>query len=278
MCNACMISREGKVYAVDAHPYVDYDFVQLNLVSGLWFYNHTVNSDVKQAYIDLIAYYVKNEYGSVDAILSLEIPEIEKVKRFVQGHFTEIEKSIEKGNLSKKEILDVLVKESNQEFLRVRYGGTYNTVAGVREIYFRVSSTGFNWYNIIWEYVYTNKAQIDYVTIVRDIASTGSGEYYKGKNGEYNNMPVETFLSESGNPVIEWKNKLPTVRRHLALGGTIKDIENLPMNLDRAKDEFACLLEAENNRPRFYYDMDYVINEILNGQPINQVILEYFDY
>jgi hypothetical protein len=273
-----MISREGKVYSVEAHPYMDYDFVQMNLVSGLWFYNHTVNSDVKQAYIDLIAYYAKNEYGSVVTISSLEIPEIEKIKNFIQEHYTEIEKSIEKGNSSKKEILDVLVKESNQEFLRVRYGGTYKTVAGVREIYFRVSSIGFNWYNIIWEYVYTNKALIDYVTIVRDVASTGSSEYYKGKNGEYNNMPVDAFLTETGNPVIEWKYKLPTVRRHLALGGTIKDIENLPMNPDRAKEEFACLLEAENNRPRFYYDMDYVINEILDGQPINQVILEYFDY
>ena len=26
-----------------------------------------------------------------------------------------------------------------------------------------------------------------------------------------------------------------------------------------------------------FYDMDYVVNEILDGQPINKVILEYFD-
>ena len=277
MYNACMISRKGRVYSVESHPYMDYDFIQMNLEAGLWFYEHTTNPDVKQAYIDLLAYYIKNEYGSVDALCSLEIPSIDKIASFIQKHIKEITKAIENDTLSIKEILDVLVKESNQEFMRVRYGGVYKTVSGVREIYFRISSFGFNWYNIIWEYVYTNKNQIDYVTIARDIASTGSGEYYNGKNGEYNNMPIEDFLSESGNPVIEWKDKLPSVRRHLALGGMLKDIENLPMNPDRAERELECIMEAENNRPRFYYDMDYVINEILDGQPVNQVILEYFD-
>ena len=140
MVDACMISREGKVYPVEVHPYMDYDFIQMNLEFGLWFYEHTSNLDVKQAYIDLIAYYVNNEYGSIDALCSLEISSIDKISYFICGHIKEITRSVTYSELSKKEILDILVKESNQEFMRVRYGGVYKTVSGVREIYFRISS------------------------------------------------------------------------------------------------------------------------------------------
>ena len=51
MIAACMISRNGVVFPVEAHPYMDYDFVQMNLLSGLWFYEHTENREVKQAYM-----------------------------------------------------------------------------------------------------------------------------------------------------------------------------------------------------------------------------------
>lgn len=127
----------------------------------------------------------------------------------------------------------------------------------------------------IWQFVYNHKNLIDSVTIIRDIASTGSGEYYRSRQGIYNHMPVDDFITEKGNPVIEWKNKLPSVRRHLALGGRIKDIEKLPINPDRAMRDYERLLDFENSHPCFWQDIDYVVNTILDGQPINKVISEY---
>lgn len=277
MIDACMISRKGKVIPVESHPYIDYDIVQMDLEAGLWFYENTDNEDVKQAYIDFVAGNIKYvwhiENDIISGINGLGF-KLRGFLSFVKDHLGEIEESLKK-ELNIKESLSVLKKESDQEFMRVRYGGVYKTKAGVREIYFRISSYGFNWHDIIWQYVYDNRNFIDYVTIVRDIASTGSGEYYRGKNGEYNLMPVAEFLEESGNPVIEWKTKLPTVRCHLALGGTINGIANLPMNPKRAQREFELLQQTENSMPQFWYEMDYLVNEILDGKPVGKVLLDY---
>ena len=277
-----MIRRDGKAFAVDAHPYMDYDFVQMNLESGVWFYEHTLNSEFKQAYIDYIAYCAKEVFKFEELELNLLIGMLDaqfaqKFKRFVKEYIGEIQRSFEESHWSKKYLLDILVKESNQEFLRERYGGVYKTAPGVREVYFRLSSTGFNWYYIIWQFVYENRDKIDDVTIVRDIASTGSGEIYRGKHGKYEHMSVEDFICESGNPVIEWEKKNPSVRKHLALGGTIKGIKDLPINPLNAKKAYELLKDEENRFPQFWQDTDFVVNKILEGAPINQVILDYLD-
>lgn len=283
MENAYMIRQDGKVFAVVDHPYVYYDFPQMNVKYGVWFYNHTLNAEYKRAYIDLIAYYAKEEFeiesdlvdGLKQVADDLDAPEF---KEFVIAHASEIEKSFNSGVWDLKVLSDIVVREANQEFLRERYGGTYKTQSGNRDIYFRISSVGFNWYNIIWQFVYDHKSQIDFVTIVRDVASTRSAEFYKGKHGVYDQMPVDDFLNESGNPVIEWDQKEPSVQKHLALGGTICAIYSLPMNPNRAEQSFEMLLRGENKYPRFWHDMDYVLNNILDGQPVGQVILEYLDY
>lgn len=50
----------------------------------------------------------------------------------------------ERSNLSKR------IKDSlNQQFCRSRFGGQYNTSRGNRELWFRISSTGYNWVNDI---------------------------------------------------------------------------------------------------------------------------------
>ena len=53
-------------------------------------------------------------------------------------------------------------------------------------------------------FVHDNKRNISGVTIVKDEEATGYENYYYKHKGEvYNNMPVEEFLSQSGNPVVE---------------------------------------------------------------------------
>ena len=57
----------------------------------------------------------------------------------------------ERSSLSKR------IKDSlNQQFCRARYGGQYNTKRGNKELWFRISSTGYNWVNDI--YIHGRKA------------------------------------------------------------------------------------------------------------------------
>jgi hypothetical protein len=87
--------------------------------------------------------------------------------------------------------------ELNQTFLRARIGGEYDTVAGNKDMYFRISSTGFRWNNIIDEFLADRQTSISTVTIERDKESTGSNKKYTTQKGSpINHMPLETFLNE----------------------------------------------------------------------------------
>jgi hypothetical protein len=88
--------------------------------------------------------------------------------------------------------------ELNQTFLRARIGGEYDTVAGNKDMYFRISSTGFRWNNIIDEFLTKRQESISTVTIERDKESTGSNEkYITHKGSPIDHMPLETFFDES---------------------------------------------------------------------------------
>ena len=70
------------------------------------------------------------------------------------------------GNIS--ELSKRVESTLNEEFLRVRYGGLYNTCANSRDIYFRVSSYGFDRFRIICSFLNERQKSIDTVTIVYD--------------------------------------------------------------------------------------------------------------
>lgn len=93
----------------------------------------------------------------------------------------------------------------NQTFCRVRYGGQYRSSTGNPEIWFRISSVGFNWADRI--YIFTldlmRVLNIQYITICRDHESdfgdveSGEEYFYKAKDGAvYYHMPIEEFIQE----------------------------------------------------------------------------------
>lgn len=89
----------------------------------------------------------------------------------------------------------------DQQFCRVRYGGKYNSVKGSNSLYFRISSVGFNWRDVIYMFVSDLKRSrpVSDVSICRDQESDKSdGEYfYRSKDGErYFQMPIQEYLSE----------------------------------------------------------------------------------
>lgn len=97
------------------------------------------------------------------------------------------------------------IKDSlNQQFCRVRFGGQYNQ-QGTRELWFRISSTGYNWINDIYIFTADNYKRLGAtgITVCRDYESDHGDEeghpeyFYKASDGSlYMNMPIDEFLSE----------------------------------------------------------------------------------
>lgn len=106
----------------------------------------------------------------------------------------------ERPSLSKR------IKDSlNQQFCRARYGGQYNTRRGNKELWFRISSTGYNWINdiYIWTADHYRGLGAQTITICRDYESDyGDSEdneeyFYTARDGAvYRNMPIIEFLAE----------------------------------------------------------------------------------
>lgn len=111
----------------------------------------------------------------------------------------------------------------NQEFLRCRTGDKFFGNNAQGDVYFRVSSTDFNWFDIIWKIVNDNKS-LSYVTIETDVQAgrTEIPMFYQLNDGtKINRMPREEFLTASGTPLIEWNQSESELI--LQRGGTIRD-------------------------------------------------------
>lgn len=135
-----------------------------------------------------------------------------------------------------KQISDSL----NQQFTRVRFGGQYDTAMGNNTLWFRISSVGFNWADIIYQFVsdYRRRLHVDYVTIVRDYESDngnvdGKSEYiYKARDGQpYFEMPIEEYLAEEheNSPVFSavevGRGPLTALDTRLGLGDTFREAQ-----------------------------------------------------
>lgn len=201
-----MLRNDGKLLSCgDIHPYIKYIIQDsdTNQIIDLftsypehlkWFYNNTNKSVIKRDIIDFISMIINvNPYNFSNNLLS-------KLKlnydaNNMSGSQFDIEQLFEKLN-----------DETNQEFCRVRtsnmrYGGTDNS------IYFRISSIGFNWFDLIWTVVYNNRNFIETVTICKDTQSLGGSlTFYKHAGRIMSNIPIDDFINLPGNPVFEKTN------------------------------------------------------------------------
>jgi len=142
-----------------------------------------------------------------------------------------------------------LVDTLNQRFLRARYGGRYDTAPGCRDMYFRISSVGFDWFPIIRDFVKNYVDPIETVTVVRDFESTGCEKYYVDSNNcPYNKMPVSVFLEGSGCTNNLGKSEADSslsVREVLANGGAVQQLRCLRMNYGRVRRRIEILKHKE---------------------------------
>lgn len=203
---AWMLRKDGKAIQVPVHAYGDEEDSEYILMNAEWLYNNTSSNDTKSDIINLLAVYAVNNdcidvstfanYIIENNYLQIKVKFLEKISNNLEKaiDFTISGKNYDEEYFNKKVINDL-----NQEFCRVRAGGAYDSDGSLGDLYFRTSSSNFNWFDIIWKFVYNlyKQNKVKTVTIVRDKESTNEDKVY------YNRMPVEEFITLSGHPYIE---------------------------------------------------------------------------
>ena len=209
MKNAYMIRNDGTLFPVTVHIYGSVEDIEETLAAAEWLYSHTNESKTKEDIVDLVIAYAKELDPDVEkdevADTLLYTFKHAGYKVCSESFLNSLPyKNPETVTVSAKTLNLTVVTDLNQEFLRARYGGLYDSSAGNRDMYFRISSVGFNWFDIIWNFVYQNRNAIDTVTITKDEESTGLENYFYKIDGEPAlHMPVAEFIEAKGNPVID---------------------------------------------------------------------------
>lgn len=269
MAVAWMIRNDGKAFDVVQHLYgfqeaLSPEDVEETLAAGEWLYSHTGHAETKKVVLQLIYAWAKALGFSKENMVERILTRIkEKPYVFLSVDFVNkvADKIVEAEEADMLGCNAVVCDELNQEFLRARFGGLYNTNRSSAEMAFRISSMGFNWYNIIYTFVADNqrKLGIRSVTIVRDEEATGEVDhYYKTHDGRdyYKQYPVDEFLIEGGRPVVEKKHLyysrdlenpvLSEIYKRLQKGKSLQSLGSVPMNEGRLRDKLMFLAEREN--------------------------------
>ena len=209
-----MLRNDGELFECGKyHPYICNIYDIKNDLESLvneridelyWFFNHTNNKEIKE-YIQVI----------IKSACDLQIEYINNIDYLYK--IFKINNSIY-CCADEKELYSILEwtnAETNQEFCRVR---TSNIKFGgnSEDIYFRISSIGFNWFPLIWNTVYKNKECITTITISRDGSARdfNQKECYKIKGLQIDHLPIEQFLMLTGNPILEnFSTSLPILAK-----------------------------------------------------------------
>ena len=214
-----MIRNDGEVFELkDVHPYINYDVTDdynyLLLEEGkyadwwIWFYENTQIEDVKELIERALRIlYTRWHLGAKS------LPKVYEKKIF--PYFSIGEDDIIDGATYDDfiNLADTASDIVNQEFLRCRVGGYYVNDGDANEIYFRVSSTDFNWFDIIWTLVNSvSKRGVKKITITKDNQALGVSDVIRCKGVAVVHLDVSTFLELPGNPVVEDLHKLVNKR------------------------------------------------------------------
>lgn len=200
---AYMLRNDGEVFKLEEiHPYIMNINTQpkvairsiINNPNDLsWFYQNTKQSLLKNLIQDFIVNCITNYQLNPNKVLELynlfNIKNIETSSQSIDN----LEESIIKIN-----------NMANQEFCRFRTSNELvNNGSSNKDIYFRISSHGFNWFNLIWDLVHNNRKWIESITIESDFESKGNSVIYNHNGHSFDHMKIEDFINLKGNPIIE---------------------------------------------------------------------------
>lgn len=240
-----MLRNDGELLTCgNIHPYIKYIIQDSNKnqIKDLfltypenlkWFYEHTAKSIIKRDIIDFVSIIVNLNPYNFDSNV------IDNIK----SNYSITSKTGTQFDL--EQLFEKLNSETNQEFCRVRtsdlrFGGSDGS------IYFRISSIGFNWFNLIWNVVYDNKNFISTVTICKDTQSLGGSiTFYKHGDKIMSSIPIDEFITLSGNPVFESKD---IFKSRLNSGLTLEETfgERHPTHIIRCLNQFKVEYLSEN--------------------------------
>lgn len=182
---AWMLRRDGEAFPVVQHLYGSPDCVEETLYAGEWLYRHTQRESARQAVLGLAQAYGFS-LGAGTAAENLRRAIGEKPYIFLTLPFVEeVAPLLEQGGTGDVEALNLQVNRClNEEFLRCRLGGLYNTAQGCRDMYFRVSSGEYDWGPAIQGFLSAHREEIDTVTVVWDEESTGRSDFVRDGKGK----------------------------------------------------------------------------------------------
>ena len=204
-----MIRNDGVEFPVKVHIYGSYDDdYEETVYAAEWLYSHTQHEDIKKLIIQFIASWMLfgEPEARIDYMIKDTLDYLEQAGyRIVTPEFIKLHEKelVNAEDVELEEANKLIVNCLDNEFLRARFGGMYDTSHSSKEMVFRVSSVGFNWFNIIWTFVYNHRNEIESVTVVRDSESTHDDYFYSHNGVELNMLPVNDFINLSGRPVIE---------------------------------------------------------------------------
>jgi hypothetical protein len=188
-----MIRNDGKVFPCVQHIYANPENIEETLFAAEWLYANTRHEESRQLVLETVAAWM--DAVSVDGNVTAHAPDAISrnpypclSKEFVMEHAAEI-KAIPVGELHLTALCSEVTAELNQEFLRACYGGMHYTDTSSKEMFFRISSIGFDWYQIIRSFVAAADFSIERIIIVRDEESTSA------EHKIYLRLPIEAVLS-----------------------------------------------------------------------------------
>lgn len=229
MANAFMMRQDAKIFPVTIHYYAgDLDEA---FASSEWLYSATMFPETRELVVKFLSAYAKNKDPEISPneiaptlkYVTKHLPYHTVTDAFIDSLSSKFE-AVDISSVSNLSALHIAVSDAlNQEFLRGRIGGLYDTTVGSKAIYFRTSSAGFDWFPLIWGYVYDNKDSFDAVTVMKDPEATGTENlFYKHGGRAIKDMPVEEFITLPGRPVFD--SKSAEAPRPLFTSYTTKDL------------------------------------------------------
>ncbi len=270
---AYMIRNDGEVFKCDTfHPYILFESGESfshNMITLFnnswvinWFLDHS-KQNLKPLIKDCLEALAGGVLGIEDSfkITSKFGMDEEILEQFLSNINVHINpqpaENIDKNYIETcKALWEELNYRTNQEFLRARMSDQYRYGSG-NDIYFRISSFNFNWYNIICNILFDN-SQITSITISLDEQSgRKSNKIYVLQGQPVDHMDIENFIMMEGRPVVEsQENKY------------IKNLEKgLPLN--EALPDFGSF--HNNNKYRAYREI-YIKENFIEVEPSREYI------
>ena len=175
---AWMVRQDGTAFACLCHIYGSSEDIEETLYAAQWLYEHTAFDRTKELCLSLFKAYGISLSERRNCVRSILIQIKQRHYRFLDYNFILDHAGditgAEDGELTE---LNGHVNQSlNNEFMRVRYGGMYDSEDGNRDLYFRLSNDELltsEWKSIICQIINEHENETDEIIVVSDEESTG---------------------------------------------------------------------------------------------------------